>query len=207
MKNVKDFFENNMQEWSNEFFEEKKQYHIVDLFYECYSKVKKTRPRIIDIGCGIGYNSRILSELGAKVVGIDFSKNNIDVARAHVPNVEFYERNILNNLSDLEKFEGALCLETINYITPENMKTCISNIANILKSGALLLISVLDGKGKNDERSLTTINGENYDKNFYCYDAETLCQYAYPYFMLADTWQFNDFEEGWRYYVLIRQPS
>jgi len=36
--------------------------------------------RILDLGCGEGYNSRIMARKGAKVMGIDFSKKMIDFA-------------------------------------------------------------------------------------------------------------------------------
>jgi SAM-dependent methyltransferase len=38
--------------------------------------------RILDLGCGEGYNARILARRGAKVVGIDASKEMIELARA-----------------------------------------------------------------------------------------------------------------------------
>lgn len=36
--------------------------------------------RILDLGCGEGYNSRIMARKGAKVTGVDFSKKMIDFA-------------------------------------------------------------------------------------------------------------------------------
>jgi 2-polyprenyl-3-methyl-5-hydroxy-6-metoxy-1,4-benzoquinol methylase len=161
--------------------------------------------KILDIGCGIGYDSKILSNFGFKVTGIDFSKNVIDIAKSRVDDAEFRNIDIHNSIIELGKFDGAICLETLDYILPENMKTVIDNIASVLKSGALLLVSVLDGSNKNMERSLVTLDNQKYDKNFYCYDVEKLCTYAYPNFKLVDTWQFNDFDEGWRYYVFMKQ--
>lgn len=208
MKNAKEFFENNEQHWTGSYLNEKKQYKIIESFYNCYAKVKKTKPRILDIGCGIGYDSRILSDFGAKVVGVDFVKKAIETAKTNVPNAEFHSMDIIHNsLESLGKFDGAICLETLDYVLPELMHSTLDNIASVMKSGALLLVSVLDGSDKNLERSLVTLNNEKYDKNFYCYTAEELCTYAYPNFKLVDTWQFNDFEEGWRYYVLMKQAT
>ena len=206
MKNAKEFFDNNKQQWSYDLLNEKKQYKIMENFYNCYAKVKKTKPKILDIGCGIGYDAKILSDLGAKVVGVDFSNNVLSTAKKFVANASFHMYDIINtSLLELGKFDGAICLETLDYITPNNMKQCLDNIGSVLKSGALLLVSVLDGSDKNDERSYVTLNDEKYDKNFQCYTAEDICTYAYPNFKLVDTWQFNDFEEGWRYYIFMKQ--
>ena len=36
--------------------------------------------RILDLGCGGGYNTRIMARKGAKVSGVDFSKKMIDLS-------------------------------------------------------------------------------------------------------------------------------
>jgi ubiquinone/menaquinone biosynthesis C-methylase UbiE len=38
--------------------------------------------RILDAGCGEGYLSRLLAERGAKMVGVDFSRNLVEIARS-----------------------------------------------------------------------------------------------------------------------------
>ncbi|MBQ8425079.1 MAG: class I SAM-dependent methyltransferase [Clostridia bacterium] len=205
MKNVKEFFNDNINDWSESVLNEKRLCKIVETFYNCYSKAKTNKPKILDIGCGIGYESKILSDFGAKVTGVDFSENVIRSAKANVQNVDFVVADITKSLEDLGRFDGVLCLETLDYIDNDNIKNTFDNIATIMKSGALLLISVLDGDSKNEERSYIKVGDKEYDKNFYCYSAEALCTYAYPNFKLVDTWQFNDFNEGWRYYIFMKQ--
>jgi len=205
MKNVKDFFNENVGEWSESLFEEKKQYKIVEKFYNCYSKVRTMKPKILDVGCGIGYESKILSDFGAKVTGMDFSETAINLAKQKVEKVNFVVGDITENLQGLDKFDGVICLETLDYIDNSKMKIAFENISSVMKIGALLLVSVLDGNSKNDERSYIKVNDNEYDKGFFCYNAESLCSYAYPNFKLVDTWQFNDFNEGWRYYVFMKQ--
>lgn len=205
MKNVKDFFNENTPEWVNEEYAERKKYKIIDSFYNCYKQVKNTKPKILDLGCGVGYNSLILRSLGCNVTGIDFSKKSVEVAKKNVLGVDFVVGSISSKKFKIKSmFDGAICLETLDYIKEEKMERTFSNIAGVLKSGALLLVSVLDGEGTNEERSFVSAHGEEYDKNFTCYTAEKLCTFAYPKFKLVDTWQFNDFDDGWRYYVFER---
>lgn len=46
--------------------------------------------KILDAGCGTGYLTRKLRDSGADVIGIDFSENMIDIARAKNPGISFY---------------------------------------------------------------------------------------------------------------------
>ena len=78
-------------------------------------------------------------------------------------------------------------------------------MARVLKKGGLLLISSFDGVGKNYERSYVSLDGDTYDRNFNNYNASELCAFAYPSLKLVDTWKFDDFAEGWRYYVFMKQ--
>lgn len=205
MKKVKAYFNENNAKWVNETYAEKKQYKIVDSFYNCYKQVKNSKPKILDVGCGVGYNSLILRKFGCSVTGIDFCKKVIEVAKKNVLGVEFYRSNIASKkFKSYGKLDGAICLDTLNYIKEDKLGIAFENLANILKSGALLLISVLDGEGLDEELSKVVVGEEEYDLHFTRYSAEKLCSVAYPNFRLVDTWQFNDFDDGWRYYVFER---
>ncbi len=47
------------------------------------------KPKIIDIGCGSGRDAKILSSMGADVLGIDFCSNIIDIAKINAPQSQF----------------------------------------------------------------------------------------------------------------------
>ena len=81
------------------------------------------------------------------------------------------------------------------------MKITFENIANVLIEGGLLLLSSYDGIGKNMKKSFVNLKNEKFDQNFNNYNAETICSFAHPNLRLVDTWKFDDFDEGWRYYV------
>ena len=61
--------------------------YIIDNTLSHFKINKKNDPlnglNILDVGCGGGLLTEPLSRLGANVIGIDASKNNIEVAKRH----------------------------------------------------------------------------------------------------------------------------
>ena len=87
--------------------------YIIDNTLSHFKINKKSDPlnglNILDVGCGGGLLTEPLSRLGANVIGIDASKNNIEVAKRHlkkgnlkIPHmgwnqVEFKKDHFINN--------------------------------------------------------------------------------------------------------------
>ena len=205
MKNVTDFYNKTATGWSDEWFKEKKQSMILEKFYNCFNQGGTKHPKMLDLGCGAGYDSKILSKAGARVVGVDISEKLIDIAKEEVPQCKFFVGDITESLSNLGRFDGVVCLATIMHVDIQKMKKTFDNISAVLKEGGLLLVSSFDGVGKNYEKSYVTLDGDSYDKSFNNYNASELCAFAYPTLKLVDTWKFDDFLEGWRYYVFMKQ--
>ena len=204
MKNVKEFYDKTASGWSDDYLKEKENKDIIRKFVDCFVNGGTLYPRILDLGCGAGYDSKILNELGAKTVGVDISENLIEIAKENLPNSKFFVGDISDNLTSLGKFDGVLCLATIMHIDIEKMKQTFNNIADVLNEGGLLLISAFDGVGKNIKKSLVKFENETFDQNFNNYDAESICTFAHPRLKLVDTWKFDDFDEGWRYYIFVK---
>ena len=201
MKTVKEYYDKTATGWSEDFCEERKNKNIIRKYIECFVDGGTVKPKVLDLGCGVGYDSKILTELGAKVVGVDLSEKSIEIAKHNVSNAKFFAGDITDDLSKLGKFDGVLCLATIMHIGIENLKKTFENIANILHEGGLLLLSAYDGVGKNIKKSLVKFKNETFDQNFNDYNAETICTLAYPNLKLVDMWKFDDFDDGVRYYV------
>lgn len=204
MKTVKDFYNKTSSTWSEDELKEKENHEILKKFIDCFIDAGTINPKILDLGCGVGYDSMILSEYGAKMVGVDLSEKSIETAKTKLPNCKFFVGDITEPLDNLGKFEGVLCLATIMHVDIEKMKKTFENIANVLYEGGLFLLSAYDGVGKNMEKSIVKVKNETYDQNFNNYNAEAICTFAHPKLKLVDTWKFDDFDEGWRYYVFSK---
>ena len=204
MKGVKEYFDVTASDWSEFWLKEREGSKIAETFYELFAKAGNKNPRILDAGSGLGYDSFLLSELGADVVGVDFSKKSVEIAKLNAPDCKFIVKDLTDNINDLGKFEGIYCTALLDYIDIMKINRVIDNFAEILKSGGLLFVSVLEGNGKNEQKSYSFIDGEEYILDFFNYTAEQLCTFALPNLKLVDTFKFDDFDEGWRYYVFIK---
>lgn len=64
--------------------------YIAKVFLEkTFSKEKVQGLKILDFGCGNGFYSNVLKQQGAEVVGLDTSKNLIDLARENFGDIDF----------------------------------------------------------------------------------------------------------------------
>ena len=100
---------------------------------------------ILDIGCGGGLLSEPLSRLGAKVVGIDASEKNINVAKFHA------KKNKLNikyfcatpeKLKIKTKFDVILNMEIIEHVNDVNY--FIKKSSELLKKNGIMFIATIN---------------------------------------------------------------
>ena len=98
--------------------------------------------RILDIACGTGYGSHMLSSAGAKsVTGIDISLESIEYARRFESNnLTFSQGNALSLKSIKDNsFDLVVSFETIEHLN--DPRRFLSELRRILKSGGILIIS------------------------------------------------------------------
>ena len=205
MNGVKEYFDITASDWSEFWLKERENSKVAQTFYELFAKAKNENPRILDAGSGLGYDSFLLSKFGASVVGVDFSEKSIEIAKRNALNCNFIVRDLTDKINDLGEFDGIYCIALLDYIDIMKINKVIDNFAGVLKSGGLLFISVLDGNGKNEQKSYSFIDEKEYILDFFNYTAEQLCTFALPDLKLVDTFKFDDFDDGWRYYVFMKK--
>jgi SAM-dependent methyltransferase len=100
---------------------------------------------VLDLGCGEGYGSNILSKYAKYVIGIDYDKKIINHAsrKYRKRNLKFIQA-LATNISDLngKKFDVIVCFETIEHL--EDHDILLSEIRNVLKNTGILIISTPD---------------------------------------------------------------
>ena len=96
---------------------------------------------VIDIGCGVGYGSQRLAELGAESVhAFDLSTEAIRHARIHYshPNIQFETANAEQFSTD-RQFDIAVCFELIEHVA--HPRKVLENIRKALKEDGILVMS------------------------------------------------------------------
>jgi|GEM_PF-1287775 len=96
---------------------------------------------ILEIGCGQGFNSYLLSKKkNNKVIGIDMSKENIDVSKKRYPGVDFRVENSEKiNFCD-NYFDEVYAIDVLEHV--DNLDKVSDEITRILKIGGKLIVFV-----------------------------------------------------------------
>lgn len=130
--------------------------------------------RILDLCCGAGYESRRIANYGYEVVGIDFSGKSLMIARQKNPSITFYQEDMLCDYSYIGEVDAIMVIAGLVHIDQEKLPLAFEQMEKVLKKEGRLLISVRDGIGKMEDRSLCEIEGVQYDRNFIAHTREEL---------------------------------
>ena len=109
------------------------------------NKKKIDKMKILDVGCGGGLISEGLSKIGANVTGIDFVKDNINIARIHAQksnlNIDYKTLDFENEKIN-SKFDIIVIFEVLEHLS--DWKSFIKKIQSNLKSNGVLIISTIN---------------------------------------------------------------
>ena len=114
------------------------------------SKTPLKKLKIADIGCGGGLLCEPLSKVGAKLTGIDASKENIEVAKIHAQksklDINYHNIELDQLIEKKEKFDVVLAMEVVEHV--DNVEYFISSLEKILKKDGLIFIATLNKTAK-----------------------------------------------------------
>jgi len=76
---------------------------------------------ILDIGCGSGRISFLLSKEGAEVTGIDYSEKMIELAKERLEkevnlNIDFFQSDFMKDFSENKKYDVSLAIGVFDYV-------------------------------------------------------------------------------------------
>ena len=102
--------------------------------------------KLIDIGCGGGLICAPMSELGARVTGLDANEHNIKAATSYAKrtklNIEYINDTIEEYIKSPKKYDIVLCLEVIEHVA--NQKEFVNNISTLVAPGGVLIFSTIN---------------------------------------------------------------
>jgi SAM-dependent methyltransferase len=135
--------------------------HIAPLYWETFGFYPNTTHRqfldtllgrlgphssILDAACGAGRYDRELLNAGHTVIGIDQSSRMLARAREHFPLEKFprlsYLRIGLQEMDFQAQFDGAICIDALEHIFPEDWPAIVAHFQKALKPGGLLYATI-----------------------------------------------------------------
>ena len=102
--------------------------------------------RVLDIGCGPGFDSDLLQERGFRVTGIDLSSQMIEVGKRHFPGV--FVQADMERLPFGEVADGLWVSASLLHIERPHVPPTLREFARVLKPGGVIFIAVKEGTGE-----------------------------------------------------------
>lgn len=159
------------------------------------------RPRVLDLGCGPGYESKRLASAGAEVVGVDFSAESIRIARQRTPECRFEVLDFRTLDDRLGRFDGVFAAGSLIHVRPEELPGVLERIARVLNAGGHVMAIVRDGTGMRESHPV--VAGRELTRTVYLYTADQLAA-ATPRLEYVGTAYLDPelADHGWRCHVL-----
>lgn len=138
--------------------------------YLCIQELVKGKS-VLDAACGEGYGSHILSQTAESVLGVDIDAETVQRAKE-----KYGESSKLNykqaSVTDLsivpsESVDVVVSYETIEHIDEESQVKFLNEIARVLKSSGILIMSTPDKKEYTDKYNF---NNPFHVKEFYIHE-------------------------------------
>lgn len=106
--------------------------------------------KVLDLGCGSGIQSKLLSEHGLDVVGVDLSPRMVEVARKQVPAGNFVKGDILNLPFDDATFDGVYSRASLLHIPKDLLPQALGEINRVLKGEGFFYLAIKEGEGEGE---------------------------------------------------------
>ena len=169
MKGTKDFYDRTAPDWAARGYANDDIPCLAD-----FARRYAPGSRILDLCCGCGYDAHRLHALGYDVTGVDFSEESLKIAREKNPDLTFYNDDILNDYSYVGKVDAVIVIAGLVHIEADKLPLAFSRVRAVVRNGGGLFVTVREGEGRMEERSVAVIDGETYDRNFIGHTLEEL---------------------------------
>lgn len=156
--NLKKIYANNARHYEDDLYGRQSVLPMIREFLGFFAGT----PLILDLGCGLGNESMRLANEGAKVVGIDFSRESIETARRRNPGITFHEMDFFDMDERIGVFDGIFACTSLIHLDSEGISRLLLKAKDVLKAGGLFFVLYRQGEGRVAENY--EIEGENVER-------------------------------------------
>jgi trans-aconitate methyltransferase len=167
---------------------------------ETLSFIKTDNPHVFEIGCGNGRDALEILKRTNNYLGIDISKNLIQLAKQKVPGADFM-------VADITEFEipkntdVVFAFASLIHVRREEFKTILDSIFNALNDGGLVRISLKH----NPVYKELTEESEFGVRTYYLYSEQDISELSHNY-KIIKSW-IEEKGRGLWLEILLRKPS
>ncbi len=201
MNGTKDYYNKTADEWAKNGYSD--DYEMPCL--EDFLSLMNPHSKILDLGCGCGYDCKRLKERGFLPVGVDFSEKSLEIAKSFNPEIEFFCSDILSDYSFIGKVDAIMSIACLVHIENNDLNTAFEQMSKVLNADGLLLFSIRYGNGKINEQSLRFIDGVSFDRNFIGHTLEEILQASKERFEYVRKMETD--MPIWEYHLLKRKKE
>lgn len=138
----KDLVKNGYNQIAEKYLQDRDQFKNIK-YLEKFVSLLKPGSKILDIGCGAGKPiDEYLVKKGFKVIGIDISEKQIELARQNVPSATFKIKDISSLKPGEYNVEAVVSFYTIFHLPRENHLKLFKIINSFLPKNGLILVSM-----------------------------------------------------------------
>lgn len=129
------------KEYSETFKDEhQKKKMDLEILHQFYHLAKNKTP-ILDIGCGPGHTTKLLTDMGLSIRGIDISAEMINQAKNNYCDLEFSIGNMLKLDLTNNSIGGVVSFYAIVHFSHNQVRECFREIFRVLKDNGIFLLA------------------------------------------------------------------
>lgn len=116
---------------------------IVEAFHERVAEATagaRRPPRILDVGCGPGWESATFAEAGFEVVGIDISPSFLAAATDRAPAADFLRGDMRSLPVDDTAADGLFALASLLHVPEAEVDETLAEFVRVLEPGGVLTL-------------------------------------------------------------------
>lgn len=206
--------------WTGERFlpwmvEETGQIHYEHIHRYAFASMFTKGKRILDLACGEGYGSYMLSKEAKHVIGVDIDINAIEHAQNKyiMQNLEFIHSSILDiPIKNDEKFDVIVCFEAIEHVDEQGK--LLFEVKRLLNENGIFIVSTPNKLIYTDERE--NFNNPFHKKELYFDEFQELLGEYFKYFVFfgqkiygtSNIWPLPPYEySGTREFVIEKKNN
>jgi len=159
-------------------------------------------PRVLDLGCGGGYESMRLMQAGVQeVIGVDYSEESIRIAQERCLQVRFELMDFRQlDSQKLGTFDGIFACASLIHIKQEELPSLFQQMRGVLKENGFVVTIVRDGDGIWE--GWPEVNGQKLRRIVYLHSKDALTAVASGFKFVKQGYMASELiESGWCSYI------